>query len=81
MSEKRGIKLWEGINLTTKDGTVFCKGPVELWEHLNCNDETKTEIIRHLYCFGHLDLTEAAETPCVLGVVPVKRGGSNESTQ
>ena len=70
MSEKRTIKIWDGINLITSEGVTFCESPAELWEHINCTDEQKTDIIRHLYCFHHLDLTEACGKLCALDVVP-----------
>lgn len=65
------IKLWDGINLVTDNGSVFCESPAELWEHIHTTQDMQIEITRQLFCFGHLDLTDACNGKlCVLHVVP-----------
>ena len=65
------IKLWDGIKITTEDGVTLCESPADLWDHINTTEDMQKEITRYLYCFGHLDLTEACNGKmCVLDVVP-----------
>ena len=65
------IKLWDGVKITTEDDSIVCESPAELWKHINTTEDMQKEITRYLYCFGHLDLTEACNGKmCVLDVVP-----------
>lgn len=71
------IKLWDAIALTVNGETERFENPKDLWAALNMDSETykeaQTEIIRNLYCFGRLDLSDAYPGYTVLlSVVPCK---------
>lgn len=54
----KSIKLWDGIRVTTDSDSQVFTTPDELWDAINWHDKaTQTDIIRELYCFGKIDLS------------------------
>lgn len=53
------IKLWDGIRVTTETKSEVFETPNDLWDAINWHDEeSQVEIMKELYCFGKIDLTE-----------------------
>ena len=78
---EKHIKIWEGIRIHTATECIDCTGGArEVWETFNWdidNDPAAKEcadiIIKHLFCFGFIDLTEMNHGKYLaLTVIPVK---------
>lgn len=71
------IKLWDSIAVTVNGETEKFENPKDLWAALNMDSdeykEAQENILRALYCFGRIDLTDAYPGYTVmLSVVPCK---------
>ena len=63
------IKLCDGIRVTTADASEIFESPAELWDAIHITDEAvQVEIIKQLYCFGRVDLSEAYRQTVILTV-------------
>lgn len=74
----KSIKLWDSIAVTVNGETEKYENPRDLWTALNMDSEEYKEaqdnIIRALYCFGRIDLSDAYPGYTVqLAVVPCKK--------
>ena len=73
------IKLWDSIAVTVNGSTEKYENPRDLWAALNMDNEevykeAQENIIRALYCFGRIDLSDAYPGYTVqLAVVPCKK--------
>lgn len=71
------MKLWDGWRVYDGKETRDYVSPVDVWdafgwdiENNKNHREWSTEITRQMYCFGHIDLTEAVGRTLVLDVIP-----------
>ena len=79
------IKIWDGVNVITEDGTTRVDGPLDLWKLFGWdieNDpnakECATIITRELFCFGRIDLSAMNNgKTLILRVIPA----SNEKEE
>lgn len=63
------IKLWDGIRVTTTDASEVFEIPSELWKAIHIDDkDVQVELLKRLYCFGKVDLSEAYGQPVILTV-------------
>lgn len=75
----KSIKLWDSIAVTVNGETEKFENPKDMWAALNMDDEeiykeAQTNIIRALYCFGRIDLSDAYPGYTVqLAVVPCEK--------
>ena len=80
----KAIKIWDGIRVTIDGESEIIKdGMPAVFKCLNMDspmyEECRTGITRHLFCFGHIDLTEAYPGhSVVLDVIPATNNDNEE---